>query len=720
MSVRLPRLLAPDLSEARRLSPTAMSLQLALKDVSTASITLPRDQAGLAMHDFVELYTATGSAGLFRVTTFDDTVRSDQALNLRHAIDTLSDSVWNAQEDYSGTVPDFLSKLLAKQKTAWWQLGTVQDTAAYKRSGINYDRLSDLFAQLLEDRHDFYPVYDFSTTPWTLSLMALPEGAACEFRLSRNVEACRVNRNDADLCTRLYLSVCNKKAVTLKQYNNAAAQAVYGIVEKTADVDVADVPDADAWAADFLSRRAAPAVTISIDGYQLAALTGDSFDAFSLGRVCRVALPEEGVTYLERVVAVSYPDPLGQPERVTVELANRLAKFSESIASLKKAAGAAGGAARGAGRAAAGNAEEITYWSQIVQHHDSALDATGIETLYETGIELDAETGATIYSLVQGFQSQYAQLKVQNGAITSEVSRATEAEGNLSSSITQQANRIDLVVSGTGSSAAIRIGKIVEGINASQVVIQADRINLDGYVTVSNLAGTGASTLNRVYATTVSGGSVAATGSLSAGGQLSLTSGADFIYHGTTLDEFDVYLTGVATGKFFGRAALNLNHSHAVTVGSDGTVTLGAASTTGGSFRIADTKTYLDGVSAAYQSGKDAMGVEIDGRDIKVAQTNVSSYTVGAAASITYNATSHRYTAHAYAGVGTVSSSSYMHSASSLGGTQAYADGVDDGKPKSVTHVSHTYNSAGRTYSITVKITSKNGDSSNMSFTMAI
>lgn len=421
MTVRRPRLLAADLSETRRLEPTQMSLQLELKNVSTGQITLPEGRAGISMHDFVECFTAAGSVGVFRATSFDETLKREQVVNLRHAIDTLSDSVWDAQTDYDGTVPDFLQKLFARQKTVRWQLGTVADTADYKRSGINYDKLSDLFQQLLDDRHDFYPVYDFTTTPWTVSIAALPSGAACEFRLARNVEQCRINRTDADLCTRLYLSVCNKKNVSVRVYNNAAAQAAYGIVEKTADVDVSDVADPDAWATDFMARRADPSVTISVDGYQLSSLTGDSWDAFSLGRLCRVALPDYGETYLERVVSVSYPDPLGQPIRVTVELANHLAKFSESIASLKKAAGAAGGAAKGAGRAAAGNAEEITQWSQVVTEHTEALDGTGITELHETGIVLDTQSGATIYSLIEGMQANRSVINVNSNAITQRV-----------------------------------------------------------------------------------------------------------------------------------------------------------------------------------------------------------------------------------------------------------------------------------------------------------
>lgn len=52
------------------------------------------------------------------------------------------------------------------------------------------------------------------------------------------------------------------------------------------------------------------------------------------------------------------------------------------------------------------------------------------------------------------------------------------------------------------------------------------------------------------------------------------------------------------SGSAYHVTPANLPHSHAVTVNSDGTITLGGVSRNGGSFKIADTKVYKDGVSA--------------------------------------------------------------------------------------------------------------------------
>lgn len=521
--VRLPRLLDANFNEVGRAQPTALQISLQLRDASTAQMTVPG--GGIGMHAWTELYTHKGSAGLFRVTGITRDLDGADTLTLRHAIDTLSDSVWRAQTDYDGTVAGFLSALLGQQTRAYWQLGVCEDTAAYKRSGINYNRLSELLREMMEARDGFYPDYDLTTTPWTLNFRALPQAVSAEARMGRNTDTAQITRDDGDLCNRLHLSIntmvttdgVTTNQVEIRTYNDAASQAVYGVIEKTADIDTADVGDPDAWAAAFLARRKAPAVQITIDGYELSRLTGDSWDEFGRGRMVRVNLRGIGETVDERVEAVNYPDALGEPEHVTVELANRLARFTSTIAQLERETARAGGAARSAARSAASGAE-LEHWAMVVSQHTEALDATGITELWETGIILDAQTGAKIYSLNQGFQSQYAELQVQSGQISTLVQETgveqLETGTTLYSKITQNAGNITTLVqqTGVGSLSAgetlysmisqnateittkVSAGDVASTINqtAQSVLIQASKIDLQGYVTVSELDATDA------------------------------------------------------------------------------------------------------------------------------------------------------------------------------------------------------------------------------------
>lgn len=81
-----------------------------------------------------------------------------------------------------------------------------------------------------------------------------------------------------------------------------------------------------------------------------------------------------------------------------------------------------------------------------------------------------------------------------------------------------------------------------------------------------------------------------------------------------------VSMGDVVSGNLLGTSQtgdLDLQHSHDVTVNDDGTITLGEVSSSGGTFKIADTAYYKNGVSAArsegYTSGKtDWSPVEIE------------------------------------------------------------------------------------------------------------
>lgn len=434
MAVRLPRLLDGNLREVCRLMPTALSLQLQLNAASAATMALDLRGPLPAMHSWVEIYTAKGSAGLYRVTNTAHQARRERTYTLLHGIDTLSDCVWAAQTDYTGTAEGYLRALLACQKAVYWQLGACQDTGQWKKTGINYDKASDLLTEFAGDRHGYYMAYDFTTWPWTLHWLRLPDTVSAEWRVSRNIHSCAVTRNDADLCTRLYFCVTSTSdvgqdgsgggtATAVQIIDNAAAQALYGIIEKTATVDTADVADTAAWAAQFMADHGEPAVQITVDGYELARQTGDPWDSFDLGKLTRCALVDDGITVSERVVGVNYPDVLGEPEHVVVDLANRLPKFSDTIASASKTAASASATAKSASRSGGGTAKKLDHWAMVVSKQQEALDGTGLTDLWETGIELDPQTGARLYSLYQGLSSNLAELRVHNNEISTLVTK---------------------------------------------------------------------------------------------------------------------------------------------------------------------------------------------------------------------------------------------------------------------------------------------------------
>lgn len=496
--VRLPRVLDANLAEARRVRPTAYNINEDMRAPSTATMTVAQADAP-DMHQWMELYTAEGSVGLFRVTDISDDPASGAKITLRHAIDTLSDEVWPEQTDYEGTVAGFIQALLSKQATARWQLGRCDDAAAYKKSGINYDHLSDLMWGMAGEKSRFYFTYDFATTPWTLNYVEIASEPSAGFRLSRNMAGVKIRRMDGDMCTRLYLSIntaVTEDGVTTNQVeyrtiNNAEAQARYGIIIKTADIDTADVADVDAWIAEYMAQRAQPRTQATVEGYALRQITGDAWDAPRIGHMARVDMPDYGETLLEYVASMKWPSPLDEPERVTVELQSHMNNAAETIAQIAKAARSAGRSARSAARGAA-SGEQLKQWSIIVSDHTEALDGTGLTELWESGIILDAKTGVKIYSLNQGFQSQYAEIQVNSAAITQEVRRATAEEALLSGRITVEAGRISQIVSAVGENGEVTAASIVLAINedgSSGVAIDGDHINITANQDFSAVAG---------------------------------------------------------------------------------------------------------------------------------------------------------------------------------------------------------------------------------------
>lgn len=448
--VPMPRLLDDNLQEVRRLKPISLQVTANLTSPGEAMLVLADNDEAPPMHAPVEIFTARGSAGIYRVGNVSRTYRDEIQVKLLHGIDTLSDSLWRQQVEFSGTAAQFLTQLLTYQTAringqAPWVLGRCECAATVERK-LNYDRLSALLQTLQDDNPGYMLTYDQSVFPWVVSFVAVPSAVSAEFRLRRNAVGCTVTLDDSDLCNRLRLSASHLKSksngtksadVVYFDYNNTASQAVWGVVEKVADIEVnEDVKagahaETDAWAARFLAERAEPSVQIEIDGVELRQLTGDAWDEPQLGEKCRVALPEYGqAVFAERVMSLTWPDAIGDPLRITVSLANNLPKFSETLAQVSQTATRAGRIAR----RTAQQMEAEESWSLIRQRVVNAADGAGLLALYESGIILDATGGVTIYSLLEGMQALNSVLKITHNGIGSMVTASgvrLDDDGNL-------------------------------------------------------------------------------------------------------------------------------------------------------------------------------------------------------------------------------------------------------------------------------------------------
>lgn len=573
MAVRMPAILNGQLKPEKPLKAVSLSLSVSLRDFSQARLTVSRSEQPVKTRSFINLYTEKGSAGVYRVTSQETSSEQGRTYTLTHAIDTLRDSVWNTQRTFEGTVQAFWTTVLYHQKTEYWQLGIVERGGFnYKAAGLNYPKLSDAFTKFFQDNPNYYPEYDFSTTPWTLNIRQLTDEVKGRFSVTRNAETCKITYNDKNMCNRLYLSVSTPEKVNgitkydtvLKTFENAESIAEYGIIEQTAAVKTEEIKDGDytAWANSFLEKHAQPECSVTVDAYEIWKQTGEIYDEAVVGKRARVHLPEHGVTTVQRIESIQYTDLINSPRAIVVSLATKQKTFTSTIANLEKEVDKVGGIAGGAALSSA-NAEEVTAWSLIMQKVEEAVDSTGIITLYETGIIIDAESGAKIYSLEQGFQSTFSELKVTSEAI--------------------EAN-----------SKAINL-------NADKITAKADKIELQGLVKASELEAAKADIFfqnSQAIETLLLEAERGVFNGLKA---------SSFNFGEAAMSKKQIEMGTVKSGPVVSEstASLNLNHSHAVIVNdADGTITMGAAVTTeeAGNFRIADTKAYKDGVSAAKAS----------------------------------------------------------------------------------------------------------------------
>lgn len=338
MTIRLPRLLDDHLNEVTRLHPLQLSLHLTLAPLSTAEMRLPHEAPSIYVRDLVELYDEQGSVGVFRVTAVQEELGRIRRIQLEHSFATLRDTVIPAQ-GFTGTVRETLTHLLNQQTLLRWTLGDVElpedMTIIY---ATEYANLLTAVWTLLDMLPEGYaPFFEQQGSTWLLHLRALSDTPACEGRIARNLQSLQVDTDGSRLCTRVYpfgaeVETGRINLVPLEGTDHlcSGAEADWGVISRTFENDlIFDVPTLKSVAEMYLDRHAQPEVTLTVSAVDLSRSTGEDIDAFRLGRMCRLALPDFGQALCQRIVAIDKEDVYGTPGQVTLTLTNRLSSRNE-------------------------------------------------------------------------------------------------------------------------------------------------------------------------------------------------------------------------------------------------------------------------------------------------------------------------------------------------------------------------------------------------------
>lgn len=524
----------------RKIPLEGLSLQLKERD-STATM-IPADMTGIGVNSWMQDDTEPGRGIVWRVKSVSQAFATrTPTVQLEHMINSLRDRIMfgeikpaqitgNAKAS-SCTAEQAVRYILSYQSD--WVLGAFDYGSISNQYKFDGDSLFDALETVSNSLADSWWSYDMNVYPFRLNITRKTNEVGSEMRAGRNMKTITRTIDKSGMYTRFYPT--GKDDLHIPGDYVERNVNLYGVVSKIeTDASIDSVEELTRWGNERLNLHAEPTVTIDVEGIELANATGVSLDRMQLGKYCRVPLPEFGTEITERIVSLTYQDKIHQPEVVKITLANNRTDVTKIIAdAIKSGGGGKGGrtstkqdkedhawfedtnnhvamVAEGIiGRDAEGNpnwtrlseivVNEDGIYSQVKSVQGDIVVANTKITQNEYKIEQEAnirisentqlssritQTATAISSEVTARINSESQLSSRitqtANSITAEVTRATAAEGSLSSRITVNAQGIETKVSKNG---------VISAINqtAESVTIQANKINLSGYVTSSML-----------------------------------------------------------------------------------------------------------------------------------------------------------------------------------------------------------------------------------------
>ena len=465
-----------------RFLPERMSLSLSERG-STAVLTLGPECPALQVGNWLKDETNPGRGIIWRVksieTQYDTNTRTVQ---LEHVINALKDTVMFGEitaETISGkkgatscTATQALSYVLNKCKE--WTLGSCDYGKVSNAYSFNGDDLYSAIETISSTCEDCWWTYDLTVYPFKLSLKKQSTAVACELRSDRNITTLRRTIDRSRMYTKVYPIGENNLTIGGSNYL-IKNTALYGTVEKViTDTSITTAAALKAWAQERLNRHCEPSVTVTISGIDLSRATGEPLDRLTLGVVCRVPLPEFNTTITERITKLSYSDKIGNPDSVTITLANELLDVAKIINSMQSSSSS--GSRRGAKKA-----EEDHAWIE------DATDHVRIVAEAVAGTDKDGKVD----------WSRVASLNVDGNGIEQRVTTTENGLVTAQSGVDVHEKNITQFVKAIGKDGKITAASICTSINngSSSVAINADHVVIKGTKT----------TLGSMF-TTVSGG----------------------------------------------------------------------------------------------------------------------------------------------------------------------------------------------------------------------
>ena len=518
--IQLPRLLDSSLKEVKRLRPVQMSVNLEIVPLSTASMTLLKDDTVTA-RSFVEIYTSIGSVGIFRVRAPQESYGDETiTVECEHAITEVADYLIKEDYEKAMNAQTAMKTLFSHYKGKLWKLGSLTNLSGTVNVIASYNTVLEAMLAILDQQRDLMMTFDFTTSPWTINFTKKGTVVAAEGRLSRNVKSAKVTYDDSNLCTRVYADGLTGTKNNVYGHLDASTLSKYGVVEKTVSgSDNKD--DTTRTAKAFLNDNKEPKVSVEIDADDLSLITGESLDKFTLGKLFRLAIPDRGVTVEQHITSLSWDDVFNNEESIHVTLAAKKDTVLSFLHDVETGGGRGGGSAN---RKTDKNKKEYTTRFEQTDKQINLVaersDKNG-KILEQAGMSLNSK-GVLIYA-TNNKNNIASKLKVEADRIDSLVrktgvnklgksetlySRITQTASSIKAEVSKKVDKTTyeayVKVTAKSIESKVSAGNIASTINqtAQSVTIKASKIDLSGYVTASELEATNATITNLTSGTT--------------------------------------------------------------------------------------------------------------------------------------------------------------------------------------------------------------------------
>lgn len=317
--IRLPRVFDENLNFVKGISPIKMSVDLTITPLSYSTVQLPRGES-LPRGGYVEVYTSMGSVGYFRIRSPQETFGEDITVSeLEHAIVEVGDYIVRATiSNQTMTATQAFQTIWGHYRGSKWQLGDISALGNEEMIlDADHENVLEMLLSILGRHPDCMMSFAFNTSPWTVSVVQRGTTVEAEGRLSRNIKSAKVVYDDSELVTRCFYKYGQSSWGVM----NASTIGQYGVVERVAPIESGLTQEqAQEKATVYMEKHKRPKVSVTLQAEDLSAITGEPLDAFSVGKLCRLALPEYNVI-IERVITeISWDDVYDSPESITVTL----------------------------------------------------------------------------------------------------------------------------------------------------------------------------------------------------------------------------------------------------------------------------------------------------------------------------------------------------------------------------------------------------------------